>query len=206
MVRVNDTPTSNLKHSLAQEVILGCGNSFVMALLRPVDEGDDAQLAGSRSAVSVEFEQISAECQQMPPTPDSMVYSDMSEVTINTVSSTRSNSREDGVEEPKQHQVHQPLFDARMQVEQPLFHPRMQVIEKRETDIIDDHIAELLSGEAEVLKEHNVIGYVNSIEMLIHSLHYVGQYCYKTFNIRLGQGELFVYSIITKNIFFITVR
>lgn len=152
VVRVNDIATSNLKHSAAQEVILGCGNSFVMAILRPDDEaGND--FCSASVAISEEFEKISAECSGSPcqqQTPDSLTFSDMSEVTIETVpSSTRSNSREDTVlgELKQRHKLQQQLQQL-----------RAKGIDELATDVTDDHIAELLSGEAEVLKEHNVIG------------------------------------------------
>lgn len=119
VVRVNDTPTSNLNHSEAHEVIMACGNNFVMGILRPDD--------GTNPAV-IDIEQGIIENSQSPyqqiQTPDSQAYSDMSEMTIET---NRTESRNEDVQVP---------------------------------DISDDHIAELMSGEAEVLKEHNVIGLV----------------------------------------------
>lgn len=115
VVRVNDTATSNLNHDAAHEVIITCGNNFVMGILRPDD--------GTNSPV-VPDENTSQSPYQQTQTPDSQVYSDMSEITIET---NRTESRND---------------------------------DERVPDISDDHIAELMSGEAEVLKEHNVIGLV----------------------------------------------
>lgn len=155
VVRVNDTATSNMKHSVAQEVILGCGNSFVMAVLRP-DEAASNEFCSGSVAISEEFEKISAECigdsgspcQQL--TPDSLTFSDMSEVTIETApSSTHSNSREGTVVEE---------LKRRHKLQQQLQQMRSKGIEELAQDVTDDHIAELLSGEAEVLKEHNIIG------------------------------------------------
>lgn len=157
VVRVNDTPTSNLNHSLAQEVILGCGNSFVMGLLRPDEDGSNLPIARRRSSALVndEFERISADCQQpTTATPDSLAYSDMSEITIDTLASEESagtSPQLDLVEELKQRQRQQHL---QQQLQ------RIRAAKDLEPRAMDDHIAELLAVEAEVLKEHNVIGYV----------------------------------------------
>ena len=112
VVRVNDTPMSNLNHSQAHEVIMNSGNCFVMALLRP-----DSEVAEMPSEDSI------SPCQLEIQRPDSQAYSDMTEITIDTNRSDESRSEE-----------------------------------HKTNEISDDHIAELISGEAELLKEHNVIG------------------------------------------------
>lgn len=119
VVRVNDVPTSNLNHNEAHEVILKCGNNFVMGILRPDQEGsctsvDDSESCHNENGLSP-FQQIQ--------TPDSQAYSEFSGLTTDT---TRTESRSE--------------------------------IDCQPPEISDDHIAELISGEAEVLKEHNVIG------------------------------------------------
>lgn len=113
---VGDTPTSNLNHNEAHEVILKCGNNFVMGILRPDEEAtvDDSESCHNENGLSP-FQQIQ--------TPDSQAYSEFSALTTDT---TRTESRSEDVAHPP--------------------------------EISDDHIAELISGEAEVLKEHNVIG------------------------------------------------
>lgn len=122
---VGDTPTSNLSHNEAHEVILKCGNNFVMGILRPDEEAsgtsvDDPETYQNENGLSP-FQQIQ--------TPDSQAYSEFSGLTTDT---TRTESRGEDVVQPP--------------------------------EISDDHIAELISGEAEVLKEHNVIGYVLIVE------------------------------------------
>lgn len=158
VVRVNDTTTSNLNHSLAQEVILGCGNSFIMGLLRPDEDGSNIPIARRRSsamgadAVSEEFDRISADCQLTTATPDSLAYSDMSEITIDTLASEESagtSPQLDLVEELKQRQRQQHL---QQQLQ------RIRATKDLDPAAMDVHIAELLAVEAEVLKEHNVIG------------------------------------------------
>lgn len=130
VVRVNETPTSNLNHDAAHEVIIGCGNNFVMGILRPSD--DEATMTASKSMSLDDLESCRSSNEdglspfQQLETPDSQAYSEMSfggssaEVRITS---------ESVVAVP-------PLAE----------------------EITDDHIAELMSGEAEVLKEHNVLG------------------------------------------------
>lgn len=136
VVRVNETPTSNLNHDAAHEVIVNCGNNFVMGVMRR-DENDGRDSVCSETyndlCVSPQFRQIQ--------TPDSCTYSDMSEMTIESArtESRVSNGCARGPQQQQQHiqQLNQDLD---------------------EVDISEDQIAELISGEAEVLKEHNVIG------------------------------------------------
>lgn len=131
VVRVNDTPTSNLNHDAAHEVIVNCGNNFVMGVMRR-DEND-----GNESVSSEAFNDLCASPQfRQMKTPDSVTFSDMSDMTIETA---RTESRISNGRGPQQQQQH-------------LDHVSNSV------DISEDQIAELISGEAEVLKEHNVIG------------------------------------------------
>lgn len=129
-MRINDSPTSNLSHSEAHEIIMECANTFVLGVLRPDEDGCCEEMPAEESN-----EQISTNGfggtngthgtpspYRQIQTPDSQAYSDMSEMTIHT------NHTESASEEVKT------------------------------DEITDDHIAEMMSGEAEVLKEHNVIG------------------------------------------------
>ncbi|KAG4078071.1 hypothetical protein HA402_002122 [Bradysia odoriphaga] len=130
IVRINDTPTSNLSHSEAHEIIMECANTFVLGVLRPDEDGclADSPAKGTNELESNEQPQTNGFTNgthgtpspyRQFQTPDSQAYSDMSEMTIHTES----------------------------------------VSDEAKTDeITDEHIAEMMSGEAEVLKEHNVIG------------------------------------------------
>lgn len=124
IVRINDTPMSNLDHKQAHEVIMQYGSTFVMGVIRPDNDGltedINEKIANGKPCDLMGYEYESPPSQPTQ-TPDSQAYSDMSEMTINT---TRTESRVDDVN----------------------------------PDITDEHIAEMMSGEAEVLKEHNVIG------------------------------------------------
>lgn len=135
VVRVNDTPTSNLNHDAAHEVIVNCGNNFVMGVMRR-DEND-----GSESVCSEAFNDLCASPQfRQMQTPDSVTFSDMSDMTIETArtDSRVSNGCGRGPQQQQQHLTHHEADAA--------------------ADISEDQIAELISGEAEVLKDHNVIG------------------------------------------------
>lgn len=124
IVRINDTPTSNLSHSEAHEIIMECANTFVLGVLRPDEDGDENQGEESNEVDEQQTNGYTNGAHGTPSpyrqfqTPDSQAYSDMSEMTIQTES----------------------------------------VSEAKSEEITDDHIAEMMSGEAEVLKEHNVIG------------------------------------------------
>ncbi|XP_037047059.1 uncharacterized protein LOC119081915 isoform X2 [Bradysia coprophila] len=130
IVRINDTPTSNLSHSEAHEIIMECANTFVLGVLRPDEDGclADSPVEGTNELQGNEQPQTNGFTNgthgtpspyRQFQTPDSQAYSDMSEMTIHTES----------------------------------------VSDEAKTDeISDEHIAEMMSGEAEVLKEHNVIG------------------------------------------------
>lgn len=134
IVRINDTPTSNLSHSEAHEIIMECANTFVLGVLR---RDEDECYENSATADANEQEVCEGQTNgyngtngtygtpspyRQFQTPDSQEYSDMSEMTIPT---NRTESASDEV---------------------------------KTDEISDDHIAEMMSGEAEVLKEHNVIG------------------------------------------------
>lgn len=127
IVRINDTPTSNLSHSEAHEKIMECANTFVLGVLRPDEDGCYEEMPAEETTEQVSTNGCNGTNGTPSPyrqfqTPDSQAYSDMSEMTINT------NHTESASEEVKT------------------------------DEITDDHIAEMMSGEAEVLKEHNVIG------------------------------------------------
>lgn len=127
VVRVNETPTSNLNHDAAHEVIINCGNNFVMGVMRRDENDGSASVCSDISndlCVSPQFRQIQ--------TPDSVTFSDMSEMTLDT---SRTESR---------------VSDA--------LHQQAQEVVDSTVDLSEEQIAELISGEAEVLKEHNVIG------------------------------------------------
>lgn len=133
VVRVNDTPTSNLNHDAAHEVIVNCGNNFVMGVMRR-DEND-----GSESVCSETFNDLcSSPHFRQVQTPDSVTFSDMSEMTIETARTESRVSDSNVPRGPQKQQQHQDSDAV--------------------DDISEDQIAELISGEAEVLKEHNVIG------------------------------------------------
>lgn len=134
IVRINDTPTSNLSHSGAHEIIMECANTFVLGILRPDEDGcyenspeettngqetTEQQTNGYNGTNGING---TPSPYRQFQTPDSQAYSDMSEMTINT---NRTESVSDEI---------------------------------KTDEISDEHIAEMISGEAEVLKEHNVIG------------------------------------------------
>lgn len=117
VVRVNYEPTIDLPHSKVQEMILGCANSFVLAVKRENEcEDNNGPMYPIDGNQSQEFlAKIDNE------RPESAVYSEFSETTVNSC----------GVD---------------------------SISGEFESPQTDEQIAEVISGEAEVLKEHNVIG------------------------------------------------
>lgn len=137
VVRVNETPTSNLNHDAAHEVIIGCGNNFVMGILRPAKE-------------------LTATAPIKNGTSKAM--------SLDNLESFRSGSNGDGGPSPFQ-QLETPDSQAYSEMSFGGSSADVRVTESTVAvppavaeEITDDHIAELMSGEAELLKEHNVLG------------------------------------------------
>ena len=118
IVRVNDTPTSNLSHSEAHEIIMECGNNFMLGVLRPDESNESETLDNEEIQNAINDQNNETNSQRtlssngQVETPDSQGYCDNS-TTVEDV---------------------------------------------KVDEVTDEHIAEIMSGEAEVLKEHNIIG------------------------------------------------
>uniref|UniRef100_A0A1B0DN69 Uncharacterized protein n=1 Tax=Phlebotomus papatasi TaxID=29031 RepID=A0A1B0DN69_PHLPP len=136
VVRINDTPASNLSHLDAHNVLLAAGNNFMLGVLRENEEDHDQQVLNTEPVAP---EKPPAEIS--PPT----ITAPVDEAII---------------EEPALEQVEEKLKD----------------------DIVsDDQIAEIISSEAEVLKEHNVIG-VNFNKIIPQALSLKTSEVFKTLN------------------------
>lgn len=130
IVRINDAPTSNLSHSEAHEIIMNCANTFVLGVLRPDEDGcgDEIPTEGTN-------EQVTPNCctgtngTHGTPSPYRQIQTPDSQAYSDMSEMTIQTNRTESASE-----------------------------EVKTDEITDDHIAEMMSGEAEVLKEHNVIG------------------------------------------------
>lgn len=134
IVRINYEPTVDVPHLGAQEMIMACANTFTLAIRRD-NETECVNTNGSLFAVSngngIEHDDAHAHAHEqakhhdehLAERPESAVYSEFSEVTINSCGAD-------------------------------------SITKEFETpNITEDHIAEVISGEAELLPEHNVIGF-----------------------------------------------
>lgn len=121
IVRINDTPTVNLNHHNAHEIIMGCANTFVLGVIRPDESAENGEAIPTEGA-PVDFDVHENGSVFSQARPDSQAYSEYSELT----NGSNGPDSISGELEPQK--------------------------------FTDDRIAEIMSGEAEVLKDHNVIG------------------------------------------------
>uniref|UniRef100_A0A1L8E578 Putative titin isoform x3 n=1 Tax=Nyssomyia neivai TaxID=330878 RepID=A0A1L8E578_9DIPT len=127
VVRINDTPASNLSHLEAHNVLLAAGNNFMLGIQR---ENEDEYVKKEADA-----ENPPAEQQQIEPI----------------------------IEEPAAEEA-----EAKM-------------IEDVDIKVSDDQIAEVISSEAEYLKDHNIIG-VNFNKIIPQALALKTSEVFKTLN------------------------
>lgn len=154
IVRINDTSTINLGHFDVHEIIMGCANNFVFGVSRdgeedvveencPIDSPGhvdaacevETQLNGANYE-TVDEKTLFGDAQS----PDTR--SVVSEITVYS-NGAGSNGSEISQRGPK------PFVS-------PITKPEPAV--KTEDEATEERIAEIMSGEAEVLKEHNVLG------------------------------------------------
>ncbi|XP_067644636.1 titin homolog isoform X2 [Eurosta solidaginis] len=133
IVRINDTATSPLSHDEADKLIRGAGNVFFIGVQR---EGDDEEVPKIFPVLNIE----------RPPTPQD--FSDL-------------NGRKSPI--PRQLAFEEEEKPEVLKAER-LSSPKRQdrsssvLSENTEIKLFEEEIAAVLSGESEVLKEHNVMG------------------------------------------------
>ncbi|XP_004530859.1 titin isoform X6 [Ceratitis capitata] len=128
IVRINDTATSPLSHDEADKVIRSCGNVFYIGVQRESEE----------EPVPKMFPVLSAERSLTPP-----AISDMT-------------GRKSPI--PRQLAVESPPPPETELLPDLPERPCSVLSEQSEIKLVEEEIAAVLSGESEVLKDHNVLG------------------------------------------------
>lgn len=158
VVRINDIPTSNLSYYDAHQLLACAGNRFVLGILR---------------AREIPPQQRAVVKERTPGTVGDVEYINRTPKPFWTPSSATNISS---------YMANQPVASATTAEE--------EEIEEKIPDvpITDEQIAEILSGEAEVLKQHNVIG-VNFNKMIPKAEVFKQSEVFKTLNSELVQSS-----------------
>ncbi|XP_036336297.1 titin-like [Rhagoletis pomonella] len=128
IVRINDTATSPLSHDEADKVIRQCGNVFFIGVKR---EGEEELVPKIFPVLGVD---------ERPTTPQAFL----------DISGRKSPiPRQLAVEEPDSQTEYLPELPER---------PSLVLSEQTEIKLVEEEIAAVLSGESEVLQDHNVLG------------------------------------------------
>ncbi|XP_036335876.1 titin-like [Rhagoletis pomonella] len=128
IVRINDTATSPLSHDEADKVIRQCGNVFFIGVKR---EGEEELVPKIFPVLGVD---------ERPTTPQAFL----------DISGRKSPiPRQLAVEEPDSQTEYLPELAER---------PSSVLSEQTEIKLVEEEIAAVLSGESEVLQDHNVLG------------------------------------------------
>ncbi|XP_017484228.1 PREDICTED: titin [Rhagoletis zephyria] len=128
IVRINDTATSPLSHDEADKVIRQCGNVFFIGVKR---DGEEELVPKIFPVLGVD---------ERPTTPQAFL----------DISGRKSPiPRQLAVEEPDSQTEYLPELAER---------PSSVLSEQTEIKLVEEEIAAVLSGESEVLQDHNVLG------------------------------------------------
>lgn len=153
VVRINDTSTIDLGHFDVHEIIMSCANCFVLGVRRR-GEADDEEVAPavvpSHSACFEPIDEGTLFGQSQSPC--SQTISELSDHTVNG-NCAESIDREVVWKVPPPEPAPQPK-PAPITNDKPI----PNGVKYTDGEVTDDLIAEIMSGEAEVLKEHNIIG------------------------------------------------